>query len=238
MPHATKLALFLAIGIHVALACAVKLIKVPPPSKATESYVEVALYDPPTVSIPAAPTPPEPPPTEPSPPEPEPAPTLPPVSPPPEMIPEPVTEQPAPVPEIPKPAPPEPTPSPKPKTTEKKLAAQPKTKSTAPQQKPSNQAGGGNSTYQAVNSVTFLNRRTPTYPAEALRNKQTGRVVLLLYISEFGTVDRVETVSSSGISSLDAAAVNAAKKSTFRPAVSGGKPVKSKAKVPFNFQIK
>lgn len=74
-------------------------------------------------------------------------------------------------------------------------------------------------------------------PAEALRKKQTGTVRLLLYINEQGTVDKVEIVQSSGFPSLDAAAMAAERRSTFRPAIINGSPVKSKVIVPYIFQL-
>ena len=239
MSPSTKFALLLALAIHAAVGFAVKLSPVPPPAKPAENYVEVVLYDPPPPSEPAPPVEVPPPP---DPPVPDPPPT--PI--PPEMAPDPAPVEPKQEPALVIPEPeatpvPKPTPKPVAKPAQKAEPAKPKSTGTvqpaaSPNPKSTNATGGGNS-YQAVNSVSFLNRRTPTYPPDALRNKQTGRAVLLLYINEFGTVDRVEMVTSSGIPSLDAAATAAAKKSTFRPAVSGGRPVKSKAKVPFNFQI-
>ena len=232
MSPSTKFALLLALAIHAAVGFAVKLSPVPPPAKPAENYVEVVLYDPPPPSEPAPPVEVPPPP---DPPVPDPPPT--PI--PPEMAPDPAPVEPKQEPAL---VIPEPEAKPVAKPAQKAEPAKPKSTGTvqpaaSPNPKSTNATGGGNS-YQAVNSVSFLNRRTPTYPPDALRNKQTGRAVLLLYINEFGTVDRVEMVTSSGIPSLDAAATAAAKKSTFRPAVSGGRPVKSKAKVPFNFQIK
>ena len=80
--------------------------------------------------------------------------------------------------------------------------------------------------------------RRAVYPPECLRNKQAGTVMLMLYINEFGSVDRVEVVRSSGFPALDRAAAAAEKRSRFRPAVAGGRPVKSKARVPYTFQVK
>ncbi len=217
----TRIAFLTAVALHVTLAYGVKMTPPAPLPKPTETYVEVTLYDPPS----------EPPssevPLEPEPPiEPEPMPEV--MA---ESAPAPPEVQPPPPAAIVEPAPPPKMIPPPPKPAN----APPKTK--AAPAAPTATAPTGNS-YQAVSSLAYLNRRTPVYPPEALRQKQAGTVTLMLYVNEFGTVDKVEVLSSSGIASLDEAALAAAKKSTFRPVVEGGKPIKSKAKLPFKFQVR
>lgn len=96
----------------------------------------------------------------------------------------------------------------------------------------------GSPGYLSLRTVNHIRRGKASYPAEALRKKQTGTVRLLLYINERGTVDRVEIAQSSGFPSLDAAAMAAERRSIFKPAIINGSPVKSKVIVPYTFQLK
>lgn len=225
MHHRTKIAFVIAASLHAALGC---VITVPPSTRLAEApaaHLEVALCDAPPASDQE--TPPETvagAPVE----EVKPRETIP------ESAPEPIEI----TPKEPVPVPTTIVPESKPRIRVAKSEA-PSTRPTAPAKPAKGSATTTDSgIYHAAGNVSFLRRPVPVYPADALRARQTGRVVLRLYINEFGRVDRVETQTSSGISSLDVAATAAAKKSTFRPAVREGSPVKSKASVPFSFQIK
>jgi protein TonB len=92
--------------------------------------------------------------------------------------------------------------------------------------------------YENVSSVTYLRRSRAVYPAQAIRKNQTGTVTLTLYINELGSVDTVEVSQSSGSAQLDAAAVAAERKSKFRPLVRNGRPIKTKARVPYTFELR
>jgi protein TonB len=83
-----------------------------------------------------------------------------------------------------------------------------------------------------------VRRGRAVYPPEALRKGETGTVLLELFISETGSVDRVSIVRSSGVPTLDAAAAAAEKRSRFRPPTVDGRPVKSKARVPYTFELR
>lgn len=91
--------------------------------------------------------------------------------------------------------------------------------------------------YRVVSEPSYLTRTQPAYPAQARRLQQEGVVVLTLYISAEGRLDRVEVTKSSGHRSLDEAAVAAERKSRFRPATLGGRPVPCKAEVPYRFEL-
>lgn len=65
----------------------------------------------------------------------------------------------------------------------------------------------------------------PDYPEEARFKGWEGRVVLDLLVSLDGKVSEVLVAQSSGYSALDKAAIKAAVKWRYRPAVRGGKPV-------------
>jgi protein TonB len=70
-----------------------------------------------------------------------------------------------------------------------------------------------------------LAQAQPVYPRAALRRGDEGVVVLSVDVGRDGTVLRVEVTQSSGHGALDRAAVRAAKKWRFRPALDNGRPV-------------
>lgn len=63
------------------------------------------------------------------------------------------------------------------------------------------------------------------YPRASIRNKESGRPVVRICISETGTVDSVEVAQSSGYPRLDGAAVDIGWGYVFAPAMREGKPV-------------
>ena len=252
MTRATGIAFTLAAAAHAAVIFGVKL---PPP--AAESVLppadrmEVGLFAPPAPQPAAEPSPGDiqAPPEEPEmPPEDTPPPPLPPPQP--EALPEPKPSPPPPAPDKPKPKPAPQTPPPaklRPATPARPAAKAPARTSPAPEKQSGTPSPAPTDKrkapapappgYQSVSSVSYLSRGRTTYPADALRKKQTGTVLLMLYINEYGTVDKAEVARSSGVPSLDAAAAAAECRSKFRPASSGGRPVKSKARVHVTFSL-
>jgi periplasmic protein TonB len=83
----------------------------------------------------------------------------------------------------------------------------------------------------------FLHRELPVYPQAARRMGREGKVVLRLAIDETGKLQQVEVVESSGLE-FTRAAVEAVKKSTYRPALQNGRPVPSRAILPVQFILK
>lgn len=75
----------------------------------------------------------------------------------------------------------------------------------------------------------------PTYPAAAFYGKIEGTVTVDILIGASGKVVHAEVRES--IPALDAAALDCAKKFTFRPGRAGGKPVPVSAKAPITFRI-
>lgn len=61
----------------------------------------------------------------------------------------------------------------------------------------------------------------PAYPADAKANNQEGTVVVRLQISENGRVTEASLVSSSGVTSLDAASLQGVRRWTYEPARRG-----------------
>jgi protein TonB len=88
-----------------------------------------------------------------------------------------------------------------------------------------------------VSQPSYLERVQPVYPPQSRRLRQEGVVVLTLFISAEGRLDRVEVARSSGHRLLDEAAVAAERKSRFRPATLGGRPVACRAEVPYRFEL-
>ena len=62
-----------------------------------------------------------------------------------------------------------------------------------------------------ASSCAWARPKPPEYPAEAIRRKMKGRVVLKIEIASDGVVTRVAVVSSSGHKILDEAAIKAVK---------------------------
>ncbi len=67
----------------------------------------------------------------------------------------------------------------------------------------------------------------PNYPLLAVRNGWHGTVLLRLWIDERGRVTRVEVHRGSGHTVLDGAAVAAARRWRYAPALADGEPVAS-----------
>jgi protein TonB len=67
--------------------------------------------------------------------------------------------------------------------------------------------------------------RPPPYPAEAEMRGQHGTVVILIHVSESGVATGVDVAESSGVAALDQAAVTAARKWRFRPAMQAGRTI-------------
>lgn len=104
------------------------------------------------------------------------------------------------------------------------------------------QPGGGSGNYTGplrdYNPPVLIKSVTPVYPEEARRQGWEGRVVLEILIDERGRVKAVQVIESSGYSLLDQAAVNAARRLRYKPAYRAGKPIASRRRHPFRFQLK
>lgn len=84
---------------------------------------------------------------------------------------------------------------------------------------------------------SFLSRIEADYPPEARRRHLQGAVLLRLFISERGALDRIEVVTSSGHRLLDEAAARALQRSRFRPAYEGDDPIPSRAEFTVTFRL-
>lgn len=77
----------------------------------------------------------------------------------------------------------------------------------------------------------------PAYPPEALAARQTGRVVVRVTVTVEGTVKQARLHRSSGIASLDAAALAAVRNWRFQPAMLDGLRVERDLAVPVRFTL-
>ena len=62
-----------------------------------------------------------------------------------------------------------------------------------------------------------MNCISPIYPKKALRKGLEGKTTVKVWVLKSGIVEKTEIIISSGIPSIDKAALEAAKKSTFNP---------------------
>ena len=75
----------------------------------------------------------------------------------------------------------------------------------------------------------------PSYPAQALRNGESGTVLLRVHVGADGIPYDVDLVQSSRSRALDRAASDAVRGWRFRPATRGGQPVPGEVQVPISF---
>ncbi len=76
----------------------------------------------------------------------------------------------------------------------------------------------------------------PEYPQSAKEAEKEGTVVLQFTIDENGTPKDIVALTNFGFG-LEAAAIEALKKSTFHPAMKDGKPTSNQVKIPYEFAI-
>ena len=76
-------------------------------------------------------------------------------------------------------------------------------------------------------AITDLNGCKPAYPQAALKQGQTGTVRVKFVIGTEGNLVSAEVVKSSGVKSLDTAAIDGLSKCKFKPAMQNGNPVQS-----------
>ena len=82
-----------------------------------------------------------------------------------------------------------------------------------------------------------ISRPAPRYPTDALRNGESGTVIVRIEVGADGEPIAVSVVGRSGSRSLDRAAVQAAKRWRFRPAQQDGRAVAGAVEVPIEFAL-
>jgi len=94
---------------------------------------------------------------------------------------------------------------------------------------------GGTRPVKNVDVGSALKKVAPSYPEEAKAARVSGKVELLVTISEEGRV--IEVIAFSGPELLREAAVQAAKEWVFKPTKADGAPVKVRGILTFNFEL-
>ncbi|MBU0807728.1 MAG: TonB family protein [Gammaproteobacteria bacterium] len=79
--------------------------------------------------------------------------------------------------------------------------------------------------------------RQPSYPSQARRRNQQGVVLVEVRLDERGQQRSLNVLRSSGVDSLDHAALEAVAKWRFRPETSGGQAVPSRVHIPIQFAL-
>lgn len=82
-----------------------------------------------------------------------------------------------------------------------------------------------------------ISRPAPRYPSDALRNGESGTVIVRIEVGADGEPVAVSVVGRSGSRSLDRAAVQAAKRWRFRPAQQNGRAVAGAVEIPIEFAL-
>lgn len=81
------------------------------------------------------------------------------------------------------------------------------------------------------------NQAPPSYPADAIKQGISGKVVLQIDVAADGSASDVQVVASQPQGVFDAASIAAARKWRFTPAYKDGKPVAGKVQVPIWFDL-
>lgn len=79
--------------------------------------------------------------------------------------------------------------------------------------------------------------RQPSYPSQARRRNQQGVVLLEVRLDARGQQRSLNVLRSSGVDSLDHAALEAVAKWRFRPETSNGQAVPSRVQIPIQFAL-
>lgn len=79
--------------------------------------------------------------------------------------------------------------------------------------------------------------RQPSYPAQARRRNQQGTVLVEVRLDERGAQRELKVVRSSGVESLDRAALEAVAGWRFRPETLDGQAVPSRVQIPIRFAL-
>lgn len=86
-------------------------------------------------------------------------------------------------------------------------------------------------------AAAYLNNPPPAYPLSARRLGQQGLVLVRAYVNRSGRPEQVTLAKTSGVASLDEAALNAVRQWTFIPAKRGAESVDAWVEVPVRFRL-
>ncbi|MFD2367753.1 TonB family protein [Pseudoduganella sp. GCM10020061] len=86
--------------------------------------------------------------------------------------------------------------------------------------------------------LNFASCAKPRYPAESLARKSEGTVKMIFNVTAEGTVEDGQIHTSSGDALLDAAALNALRKCTFKPGTLNGIPIALQAQIQYVWTLR
>lgn len=86
--------------------------------------------------------------------------------------------------------------------------------------------------------ASWKHRVTPSYPASALLSRKSGRVLVTVQINALGQATAAAVTTSSANPILDAAAMRAARESSYHPKCLLGVPLPDTVAIPYNFDIR
>lgn len=119
---------------------------------------------------------------------------------------------------------------------EKESALEPLTEPVAPAAKSNSEAHRTPGVIKQP--VASASNQPPMYPETCRRRGQTGTVLLRLTVEADGSVSSVDVMIPSGIRALDDAALSAARRWHFAPAVHDGAAIRCEIDLPINFVLK
>ena len=88
-----------------------------------------------------------------------------------------------------------------------------------------------------ASAVQYLEPPVVDYPRLSRRNRETGRVMVRVYIDTAGLPRNAHVSASSGYARLDDAAVAAVQKARFKPYTENGQPTAGWAFIPLDFEL-
>jgi periplasmic protein TonB len=88
-----------------------------------------------------------------------------------------------------------------------------------------------------ASAVQYLEPLLPVYPRLSIRQQETGRVLVRVFIDEEGRPRDVRISQSSNFARLDDAAVSAVQKVRFKPYTENGRPASGWATIPVDFSL-
>ncbi|MEO6033027.1 MAG: energy transducer TonB [Burkholderiaceae bacterium] len=88
-----------------------------------------------------------------------------------------------------------------------------------------------------ASAVQYLEPPVLAYPRLSMRNGESGRVLVRVYIDTAGLPRNVQLNASSGFARLDDAAVMAVGKARFKPYIENGQPTAGWALIPLKFEL-
>lgn len=100
------------------------------------------------------------------------------------------------------------------------------------------QEGTGYQPFHAVSRIPYFRTQVkPVYPPSERAAGVEARVIVAVFISSQGTVDRVEVVKSGG-RRFDEAVIAAVKDSSFEPGYQEGRPMPVQMQIPYTFRLR